>query len=349
MTTVIALPRRWWQTYADWRVIVLLAVFLAFLSLVVLPTATALLVRQRSTAPSLQAWITSADEQTLLPMYQMETGHVIELPLGEYIADVLAAELPPDAPPAALQAAAIAARTYAVRALSNRTAASFATAHGAAVTDSSQLDLPLETEAAQEARFGGQANWAQSRYQAAILATDGEILTYQDKPILAFTFALSPGQTRSAAEVFGRSIPYLVAVPCPDDAATSAQPIRWFTPTALSTALKVHITAANLTAFQVAERDGAGFAKVVRGPGNAQWSGDGFARALGLSSADVQFRVQGGRLGVIASGIGRDIGLSIHEAISLASQGQSATQILERFYPGTALRPDAPFLPPTTS
>ena len=323
------------------------------------------------------------------------------MPLGDYLIDVLAAELPPTAPPQALEAAAVAARTYAVQAMlanrlgqyptgagpanplslsirsggttgtpaanggssspsqpsGQRTPSSHAAASsgaqsghaqtlrnpvlkGADVTDSGQWDLPLLTAAAQDAKWGSQVDAVRAQYEAAILATDGLIVTYHAKPILAFAFQLSPGITRSAAEVFGQSIPYLQAVACPDDKKVAQQPLQTCSPAQLAARLGIPAKSVNVNQFTVTSRASSGFVVGVRGPQGGSWSGSAFAKALSLPSADFTLKASQGNLTVQSFGIGQDVGLSLHEATVLAAKGETWQHILARFYPGTAITPD---------
>lgn len=373
--------------------------------MIVMPTAVALSFKRGPWSSPVQAWLNSSDEQMTIDVYRVRTGDVVSMPLGDYLIDVLAAELPPGAPPQALAAAAVAARTYAVQAMlanrlgqyptgagpanalsipsagtngapaahggstgpsrpsgqtapSSQTKKSSQPGHkasntqpplrnaalkGADVTDSGQWDLPLLTAAAQDARWGSQVDAVRAKYQAAILATDGLIVTYHSRPILAFAFQLSPGVTRSAAQVFDQSIPYLQAVACPDDEKVAQQPLQTYSPAQLAARLGIPAKSVNVNQFTVSTRTSDGFVVGVKGPQGGSWSGSAFAKALSLPSADFTLKASQGTLTVESFGIGQDVGLSLHEATVLAARGETWQHILARFYPGTAITPDVNF------
>lgn len=107
------------------------------------------------------------------------------------------AEMPPTWPAAALQAQAIAARTYALHEIAG------APPGGPQIcaTDRCQVYTGL----AREAEPGG-AQW-----DAAVAATSGQILTYLGAPILAMYSSSNGGQTVDGGQ------PYLRSVPDPDD------------------------------------------------------------------------------------------------------------------------------------
>ena len=168
-------------------------------------------------------------------------------------------------------------------------------------------------------------------------------MTYNAQPILAFSFQLSPGVTRSATEVFGHAIPYLQSIACPDDKKVAQQPIQTLTPAQLAAHLGIPVKSTTPTQFTVSSRASDGFVIGVRGPGGGSWSGSAFAKALNLPSTDFTLHASNGNLTVQAAGIGEDVGLSLHEATVLAGEGETWGTILSRFYPGTAIAADVNF------
>jgi len=52
------------------------------------------------------------EQKTLVRLYIHSTGEIIKIPLNDYVAGVVAAEMPAEFPPEALKAQAVAARTY---------------------------------------------------------------------------------------------------------------------------------------------------------------------------------------------------------------------------------------------
>lgn len=210
-----------------------------FTALIGVPAVTAWAIH-RTHAPStplVGSWIHSADAQVPVSVYQVSTGSITHVPLNTYIVNVLAAELPPNAPMPALQAAAVASRTYITYLITHRNSGlpTLASQHGADVTDDGLIDLPWLTQAQQAQKFGADTATYTARLQEAVITTDGQVLTYHGAPIPAFMFQLSPGRTRAASAVFNRSLPFLPAVACPDDASdpTTSQTLT-FTPASLA-------------------------------------------------------------------------------------------------------------------
>lgn len=131
---------------------------------------------------------------------------VEELELEEYVYGVLAAEMPASFHEEALKAQAVAARTYALY-------QSLAQKHETAdVCGDSTCCQAYITQEELDARWENDAAFYTEKLRRAVSATDGEILTYDGAPAATVYHASSVGSTRSAAEVWGNQIPYLVAV-----------------------------------------------------------------------------------------------------------------------------------------
>ena len=292
LSNVVSLPRIGYERLAlriregSLRLKLGLLLLAAFVGLIGVPTLIALSVNRDHRLPVL-ALITTRDAQDTLLVYRWNEGKVVRVPLSEYLVNVLAAEISPRAPMSALQAAAIAARTYAIRSTQHQlfSTPTFAQSHGADVTDNGVLDLPWLTAAQQQARFGSQANADIVRYQQAVASTDGQILTYQSEPILAFSFQLSPGETRNGTTVFGVPLPYLKSVACPaDETNPKVQQTFRISVQTLAKDLGLQGTVSP-GRFAVSGRDEIGYVHTVV-YGSQSWSGPQFAALLHLPSSN---------------------------------------------------------------
>jgi stage II sporulation protein D len=109
--------------------------------------------------------------------------------LDAYILGVVPGEMPKEWPAAALQAQAVAARSYALAGIvKNR-------------------DFDLYADPRSQMYYGVSAE--SSATTAAVQATRGQILTYGGKVVTAFYYSSSGGRTASSADVFGLELPYL--------------------------------------------------------------------------------------------------------------------------------------------
>lgn len=120
--------------------------------------------------------------------------------LEAYLLGVVPGEMPKDWPLAALEAQAVAARTYAVGNVVRGRPFDLYSDWRSQVYYGVAAEAPGPTEAVRETR--------------------GEILTYDDAPAQTFYFSSSGGRTISALDAFGLDLPYLASVADPWDAAS---------------------------------------------------------------------------------------------------------------------------------
>jgi stage II sporulation protein D len=129
--------------------------------------------------------------------------------LDDYVRGVVAAEMPSDWPPAALEAQAVAARTYAI------------------TTDAGGSGFDQYSDTRSQAYGGVSAET--SRSDAAVAATRGQVVTYGGRPAVTYFFSSSGGHTENDENVFAGSAadPWLRGVPDPYDGAGGNPNYRW--------------------------------------------------------------------------------------------------------------------------
>jgi stage II sporulation protein D len=125
--------------------------------------------------------------------------------LDQYVMGVVPGEMPKDWPAAALQAQAVAARSYAL----------------ASIVKNRDFDLYADPRSQMYYGVGSES----PATTAAVQATKGEVLTYDSKVVTAFYYSSSGGRTASSEDVFGLSLPYLQSRPDPWDAGSPYH--RW--------------------------------------------------------------------------------------------------------------------------
>ncbi|HEX4344362.1 MAG TPA: SpoIID/LytB domain-containing protein [Solirubrobacteraceae bacterium] len=127
--------------------------------------------------------------------------------LEDYVRGVVAGEMPPSWPAAALQAQATAARTYAL----------------ATAKDGDGFDQYADTRSQMYPGISGETPTT----DAAVAATAGEVVAYQGKPVVTYYFSTSGGQTENVENSFigATPEPWLVSVDDPYDSASPRH--RW--------------------------------------------------------------------------------------------------------------------------
>jgi len=190
---------------------------------------------------------------------------VNDVSLQPYLRGVVPSEMPRLWLPAAYEAQAIAARSYAL----------------AAMRGTGYFDLYADTR---DQVYGG-IDAERPQTNAAVGYTAGQVLTYDGKPILAFYSSSTGGRTEAVQTAFpGRApVPYLVSVSDPYDSISPVH--RWHLRLSFGSFTRdFGFTTTDI----VVERDTAGHATQVElsGPrGTKIVTGDAFAQALGLRSS----------------------------------------------------------------
>jgi stage II sporulation protein D len=280
----------------------------------------------RLSAAAALAWLAApaarAEERIRV---RQEDGEVKDLRLEDYVAGVLAGEMPASFPSEAQRAQAVAARSYALTRKIEAQAAGKPWDIGAGVL--TQVYRGRHSPAA----------------RAAADATLGEVLVLGVMPVEAYFHAVCGGRTETGAAALGRDLPYLVSVECGYcDDAPGARWRREFSGAELG---KVAALGGAADAVRVASRTAADRAERVelaRG-----------GRAASLAAADLRQRLGFARLPSVAfevdsagaaagfafigRGQGHGAGLCQHGAAGMARVGKAYGEILAHYYPGTEI------------
>lgn len=250
---------------------------------------------------------------------QVEVVNVLDL--ESYLRGVVPSEMAASWPMEALKAQAVAARSYTLVSLDA------SARYDLCATVDCQVYRGVEAE--------------QPRSDAAIAATAGVVVTYGGLTARTYYHSDSGGTVASSREVWGSSIPYLVAL---QDVPSSTPHRAWTTRLDAGT-LTASLDAAGLgvgtvgslrvvaisESGRVAELEVSGSAgsRVLRGR-----QLNSLARGWGLKS--MRFSVQGG-LTVRGDGWGHGVGMSQYGARTLALAGYDYGRILGYYYPRTSL------------
>ncbi len=297
---------------------------------------------------------------------------VNHVPLETYLPSVVGSEMPASWPQEALQAQAVAARTYALKA--RKPSAAF----DVQATTASQVYKGVEAETPST--------------HAAVQATRGLVLTYNNALIDAvFHSSSSGGSTESSGDLWPRQLPYLVSVPDFDQAS----PVRdWRLPLDRSRLQRAFPELGGALGIDVVSTTPTGRvrqARVVGPSGQLSLTGAQLRSRLGLKSTWVRFELvptadatlpvpaagvvpllsgsqsdaatavapvlpppplpafslpvpstktpEVVQLVAVGRGFGHGVGMSQWGALAMAQRGESFSSILKHYYRGTALQP----------
>lgn len=334
----------------------LLAGFL--LVLVSVPLLSLRFYKSRAVAPAGDP----SDEWTVT-LYFPQTQTVQELPLGEYLVGVVAAEVPPSFADEAVKAQFVAARTYTLRRMARfrPNGQGGCPLHPAAdlCADSktSQAYITKAELVEQEGALAA-ANWW-ARLEAAREATAGQVLRYGGELIDPLYHSVSGRLTEDAAAYFGLDLPYLKPV---DDHWGQGAPAQLlqdevhFSLDQLASKLDeavpatasgpggygcttdghVETTRSFVSPVQVLACTGSGRVKTVQVAG-VTLTARAFRERLGLRSTDFQLQYKDGALYVQTHGWGHGLGMSQWGANGMAKAGKGYAEILTHYYPGAKL------------
>ncbi|MDR3270451.1 MAG: stage II sporulation protein D [Peptococcaceae bacterium] len=272
--------------------------------------------------------------EQLIRMLTQE-GQVETVALEEYLTGVVAAEMPAVFHEEALKAQAIAARTFAVKAI-----------RVARVTDPGyDVDTTTKTQAwvsdrQMYAKWGILDYWRyHHKIAAAVQATRQEVLVMDGACIDAVYFSSSGRKpTERAEEVWSASRPYLINV-----TSAETEPLRFvqratFSAQEIYAKLKLIGTPKPLASqdFEVVSRTAAGRVKTLAILGKV-YPATQIRTLFNLASTDWEGEVRDGQVTLTIYGNGHAVGMSQYGANDLAVQGYLYQDILGHFYPGAKI------------
>lgn len=294
------------------------------------------------------------------------TGHLFVIgvmPFEQYVDGL--GEVPPTWPMPALEAQAIAARSYALANLAYPDPTGRALGYQLCATDACQVYTGLGVSAGPNG-----ARWVQ-----AVSATSHQALLWNGRPADTVYFSTSNGHTYSNAAVFGSApLPYLKPVREADDGASPLS--HWRTSVTLDDVARFLRAAGAWSAARVSSVSGGGARVVVRGRGTSAvfdtasfaadlnawasclapdryptanaWPGRhtlGTALPQTVPSKWFSAVTKGRRAVLTGRGWGHGVGMVQWGAEGKAARGMTTAQILSFYYGG--LKPATVREPPT--
>ncbi len=279
--------------------------------------------------------------------------------MEEYLYGVVPAEMEAGWPSSALEAQAVAARTYAIANLKTFETRGF----DLLATVSSQVYRGVLLERAST--------------NAAVDATRGQILTYNAKPISAFYTANNGGYSSSSKDIWGFDVPYLQAVPDQFSASEttpkgpaemanwltsrpqtySANPkysgrsqyrwTLWVSRKNMENRIKMNDKIGQIKSLLVSKRGVGGTVSQVTitgTTGDYMIRGDSIRSKLGGLRSNlfiVEPKIGGDGLPeyfiFYGGGWGHGVGMDQCGAAGMAADGYQCSEILSHYYPGTRL------------
>ncbi len=263
-----------------------------------------------------------------LTLQDSTNGTTVTADLNDYLCGALAAEGGAEMEPEALKAMAIVLRTYACKSLQTNP------------------DTPLAYNGsywdheAQKARWGSDYLTCHNKIVTAVNDTADTVITYGGELIVPAYHKISSGTTESAADMWGRQVPYLVGVEASFDMLSKQYMSRVvLTPKQVKEQLedlKISFTDDENSWFGTPVTTAGGSVTTISLCGS-DISGQELAKRLGLASPCFTVTAQEDGFVFQVLGIGDGVGLSQNGADYLAAQGKTANEIIAYFYTEVAL------------
>jgi stage II sporulation protein D len=239
--------------------------------------------------------------------------------LEQYLYSVVGAEAIATWPLEALKSQAVAARTYAIY----------------KSTTSGNRFYDLDTTTKTQVYKGLSTEFLST--QEAVNATDGKVMTYNGKPILAAFHSSSGGHTENVEDVWNSTLPYLRGVLDYDQLAPVFQWTKTFSSSELTRKIGGIGTIREMTPERTTPLGRIVTMKVVGDRGSKRLSGSQLREILDLRSTLFSVSVNEGVFQINGRGFGHGLGLSQWGTNYLAEQGVSYQQILTHYYQNASL------------
>jgi len=287
-------------------------------------------------ASALEQKLQTNESSLRVTVYLTKEKRIEDVPLEQYVRGVLAAEMPAEFELEALKAQAIAARTYVIRRIKNKDYSNVPV-EGALVTDTVAHQAYL-TEEGMKKKWPDPKEYVanKNKLTEAVNETLGQIITYQNEPIIAAFFSTSNGYTENSEEYWENFSPYLRSVKSPWDERISPKFTETVTLSTKDFASKLGIALAangSKPALKVLEETAGHRIKQIQ-VGNKVFTGREVREKLGLKSSQFTWKWQKNGIELTTYGYGHGIGMSQWGANGMAKEGKTASQILRYYYSG---------------
>ena len=304
---------------------ILLSVILILPTILVIPFAEASTEVEENQS---QEQTTSTDAEAnehIVTVFRDQTEEIEEVPLEEYVALVVASEIPMSFEKEAIKAQALAARTYIVKKMMTNNGEDY---H---VTDTIQDQVYKNMDELRQ-DWGVDFSKRFAKLQEAVEETKGQIITYEGTPITAQFFSTSNGFTENAEDYWQNEIPYLKSVSSPWDEASPEF--------AEQEVLSIQEVAAQLdlnssTSLNVdnISRTESGRIEQISINGKT-FSGREVREKLDLRSNDFTIELKDQHVIFTTKGYGHGVGMSQYGANGMAMEGKTYQEIVKHYYQG---------------
>lgn len=274
-----------------------------------------------------------------ISVFMSAEGKTEDMPIRDYIVGAVAAEMPASYHAEALKAQALAAVTFAVY---MQNGGKDDSAEGADISDDSNKHQGYISKEKMREKWGDAFDSYYEKIADAVDEVIDQVITYQGEPIMAAYHAISAGQTESAADIWGREIPYLTVVDSADDKNSpryASEEIFSFSELkeAFSDVDGIDFSQKGTDFIRIKNTTDSGTVTSLTVGGHTM-TGMEVRNILKLRSPVFSVEYEDGDFIFSVKGYGHGVGMSQYGANCLAEQGRSCEEIIQHYYPGTRIQ-----------
>ena len=257
--------------------------------------------------------------------FNQDKSDAFTMSLEEYVIGVVAGEMPASFSEEALKAQSVASRTFALYKMDS------VQDYVLSTTINDQVYLTVQD---MKENWKDDFEYYYNRVKDAVMATEGEILTYDGNIASTYYFAISNGYTDDGLTVFNENKDYLVSVDSSwDKNYKSYQSLYTMNKTDFCN--KLGISCGDIIISDVSRADNHYVRSIVIN--GTTFTGNEVFKKLNLKSTDFTITVKGEKIEILTYGFGHGVGMSQYGAQGMASEGYTYLDILAHYYQGTKL------------
>lgn len=265
-----------------------------------------------------------------ISVFLEDENQTVDVPLEEYVAGVVASEMPASFELEALKAQAVAARTYGL-------------ARQGGLCDTVHCQVYRPEAEIRSVKGDEWMNEYWDKIRAAVAGTAGQVMYYDGELAGQVLFhSSSGGKTENSEEVFVSAVPYLRSVDSPyEEEATHRSDENIFS---IQDFVKVingqyavkPVTEEDLNTMEITAKSSGGRVAVIR-IGENEFTGKQIRSMFKLPSANFTYRIEGENLIITTTGYGHGVGMSQYGANGMAKEGYKYDEILTHYYSGVSI------------
>lgn len=273
-------------------------------------------------------------------VYRHSSGNTESIKFEDYVAGVVAGEMPSNFEMEALKAQAVAARTYSLSKIIRSGNGGNPAHPSAPVCDDIHCQVyrdPFELSKIKSVEW---MNTEWPKIVSAVNSTKGQLMYYQEELVEQPLFhSSSGGKTENSEDVFVSAVPYLRSVDSAFESDAPHQneqveiPLSQFIQKLKKNNTGLDSNSVNKNTIKVLERSSGGRVASLQ-IGNSTFKGREIREIFGLRSANFTISVIGNTVLITTNGYGHGVGMSQWGANGMAQAGYKYTDILKHYYTG---------------